>query len=178
MRNDGVSLIELLVGISIISILAISLGFSFQGWMSKYRVENQMKELYADLVDARTMAMVRNRMHFVVLNAADYRIYEDTDDDANADIGAGDLPVLQYRLPGTSNVKPKTVKYNLGWTGTVGFDTRGLAWQYTAPATRVAASITVYATLPSGTETDYDCLLIAPSRIRMGKMAGGSCNAR
>jgi hypothetical protein len=60
----------------------------------------------------------------------------------------------------------------------VGFDTRGLAWQYTAPATRVAAAITVYATLPSGIETDYDCLLIAQSRIRMGKMAGGSCNAR
>ncbi len=172
-KNDGVTLIELLIVASIIGILAIALGFSFEGWMGNYRLESQTKDLYADLLDTRTRAMTRNRMYFVELNADNYSVYEDTDDDTDFDKGAGDNPIPEFTTP-------KTINYNLGWTGNVGFDTRGLAWQYQnatpAPATsRVAAAITISTTLPSGANPDYDCMLVDQSRIRMGQMSGGVC---
>lgn len=171
-KNDGVTLIELLIVVSIIGILAVALGFSFQGWMGNYRIESQTKNIYADLMDARTRAMTRNRMYFVQLNTANYSVYEDTDDDAEFDPGAGD----DDPLPEFTN--PKTIQYNLGWTVDVGFDTRGLAWEYTAAATRIEASITIPMTLPAGATPDYDCIVVDQTRVRMGKMSGVSCGVK
>lgn len=169
-NNTGVTLVELLVIVSIIGILAIALGFSYQGWMGNYRIESQTKQLYSDLMDARTRAMTRNRMHFVVLNTTDYSIYEDSNDNNVPNPGAGpsdDHPIPEYCVPGTFNVRPKIIQYNLGWTGTIPFNTRGL--------TTSAATITIPLTLPSGAKPDYDCIRVHQSKIRTGQMTGGVC---
>ncbi len=79
MKNRGVTLIELVVVISIISILVIALGFTYQGWVGGYKVEKQTKELYSDLMNARGMAMTRNRAYFVDFPTATlYRLSADT----------------------------------------------------------------------------------------------------
>jgi len=163
MREDGVTLTELLVVVSIIGILTVALGFSFRGWMTNYRIETTTKQLYSDLMEARTRAMTRNTMHFVTLSTRSYQIYEDTNGNNAADAGAGDNPV-----PGYAN--PKTVQYDLGWTGDVVFNTRGLSSS--------SATITVPLTIPSDTNPDYDCVLVYESRIQMGKMSGGVCGAK
>ena len=45
-----------------------------------YRVENQVKGMYADLMNARARAMQQNRSHFVQVTANNYQIIEDTNE--------------------------------------------------------------------------------------------------
>jgi type II secretory pathway pseudopilin PulG len=168
MRDDGITLAELIIVVSIIGILTVAVGFSFEGWMGTYRIESQIKELYSDLMEARTRAMTWNRMHFVVLNISNYVVYEDTNDNAILEPGAGgDNPVPGYMDPGTLNARAKMVQYDLGWAGTIEFDTRGLSSS--------AAAVSVPVALPPGIHPDYDCILVYQSRIRIGQMSGGIC---
>ena len=163
MRQDGVTLTELLVVISIIGILTVALGFSYRGWMGNYRIETTTKQLYSDLMEARTRAMARNMMHFVTLATRSYQIFEDTDGDNEP--GAGDTAIQGY-------ADPKAVQYDLSWTGDADiiFNTRGLS---ASPATN-----TVSLNIPSDANPDYDCVLVQESRIQMGKMSGGVCGAK
>jgi prepilin-type N-terminal cleavage/methylation domain-containing protein len=176
MREDGVTLIELLLVTSIIAILAVVLAFTYKGWQQSYNIEKQVKDLYGDLMDARTRAMTRNRMHFVALkkdDKNDYSVYEDTDDDTNFNPGAGDDPLPDFTVP-------KSVQYTIEWKGDIGFDTRGIAWEYTAPDTRVEIvdPVQIFLTLPAEANSDYDCIRVEASRIQTGKKTGGVCVAK
>ena len=163
MKEDGVTLVELIIVISIIGILVVALGFSFEGWMGKYKVEGQIKEIYIDLMNTRANAMSRSRVHFFSIpTATSYTIYGDTNP---APDGNGTLEtVLDTQLPGF----PKTVPYSLTWGGdTIEFSTRG--------------TITNWGTICAFTDfnPDYDCIVISRTRINMGKITNqaGVCNS-
>ena len=156
-EESGVTLTELLVILSIVAVLSVALGFSYRGWMGNYKIESQLKQMYADIMDARTRAMTQNMMHFIVMNANNYAVYEDTNDNNTANPGAGD-----------TLIKTKDIlQYNAGWTGTITFNTKGL--------TASSADISIPISLPSGAYPDFDCILVAQSRVAMGKMSGGVC---
>jgi prepilin-type N-terminal cleavage/methylation domain-containing protein len=155
-QENGVTLIELIIAISIIAILVVALGFEFQGWMGRYRAENQIKQMHTDFMNARANAMSRNRLYFVDFpSATSYRIREDTNEDSNPDTT---LPTF-----------PKTVEYIINWDGgalpAIVFDNRGL----------VSPSGSIFFT--SLVDADYDCIIVAPTRINMGKW-NGTCTER
>ena len=66
MKRNGFTLIELLLVIAIIGILAGLSISGFTSFVTKSRIENQTRRLYADIMNTRVMAMNRNMTHFVV----------------------------------------------------------------------------------------------------------------
>lgn len=173
MTNRGVTLIELLVVVSIIGILAVALGFTYQGWQGAYKVERDIKTLYTDLMDARAMAMTRNRMYFVTLvDANNYSLTPDTNDSTT--LNAGDLPLPTY---------PKRVEYALNWNAAVpanrsiSFSQRGIInLEPLAPFPIPDPVISL--TAGADVDPDYNCIVISQTRINMGKMSGGACDVR
>ena len=133
-NNSGITLIELIVVISVIATLAAALGFSYVDWMGKYKVEKATKELYADLMNVRCMAMTRNRDHFADFNFpappaghGTYRIAEDTNGDCEGDADSnGEIDAAGHTfLPSF----PKTVEYTISnnfVSKIINFDKRGI----------------------------------------------------
>lgn len=160
MNNRGITLIELIVVVTIVSILVVALGFEFQGWMGRYRVESQIKNLYMDMMNTRTRAMQRNRTHFVTIpSTTSYSIFEDNNPapDGDGSVANEITPLPTY---------PKTVEYAMNWNGggtTITLDRGGL----------VSPSGTLY--LTTTVDSDYDCIVVSPTRINMGKCSGANC---
>jgi prepilin-type N-terminal cleavage/methylation domain-containing protein len=180
MRDRGVTLVELLVVIAIVGILVIALGFSYQGWQGAYKVEKATKDIYTDLMDARTRAMTQGRAYFVDFPAA--TMYRMSMDDSNgvAKINNGDGVFQPQANPAvvTANTDttlptfPKTVEYTITWNagGTITLNQRGII---STPGTIC---------LTTTAAPDYDCIVISQTRINMGRLttqisAGGACDA-
>jgi len=160
-----------MVVISIIGVLAVALGFTYQGWQGAYKVERDIKTLYTDLFDARAMALTRKQTYFADSpTPRSYRVIADTNGSGALD--NGDTIVI----PPPPTVLPQTNQKNLEYTissnlaGTLTFDSRGLINQEGAIC------------LTTDADPDYDCIVLRRTRINMGKLTtqisdGGACDA-
>ena len=165
MKTSGMTLIELIIVISIIGILLVVLGLGFSGWTGKYKVESQINELYADLMDARVRAMQKKRVHFVVLTPNSYSIVEDTypppdgngKREADSDTLILDKDTTYTLIPGLSS-----------GAADFSFNPRGLI------------SDEGNIRLDSEVNPDYDCIVLSATRINMGlyDRDNGECNAK
>lgn len=159
-NSRGMSLVELLSVCTTIGVFGVAIGVAYVGWMSSYKVEKQVKEIYADLMTARVMAMQRNRAYFADFrDNKTYRIVEDTNENNAINVGNGDTV-----LPSSS----RTVEYENNANGggfpvAIRFNTRGF----------MSPLRTLWITHSS--DPDYDCIVISMTRINMGKMTSGSC---
>jgi type II secretory pathway pseudopilin PulG len=176
MKDKGLTLVELLVVICILNIIAISTAFSFRGWMGKYKIESQTKDLYVELTDARLSAMENKRTHFVRLqDATSYTFYED-DSNGGVKVPNGD-GVLQTGSGASADTElpsyPKNVEYDIDWNNNsivmpvnFSFNTRGIS--------SVDADISIYIDRDGdGVQDaipDYDCIAIRTTRINLGKL--------
>jgi prepilin-type N-terminal cleavage/methylation domain-containing protein len=166
--NRGVTLIELMIVVSIVAILVVALGFSFEGWIGKYRIESATKDIYADLMEAKTRALTRTRAHFITINATQYVIYEDTNTapDGNGTLEtAADTVVLQKTIP--NNYQLLMVSAG-AFPQILTVDTRGLI----TPA--------IVIRIDNTRDPDYDCILVGQVRVQMGKYNGttASCDPK
>ncbi len=153
MKRQGFTLIEVCIVLAIMGILAGLAFVNFSGLANKYSLENQVREMYSDLMNTRLMAMNKNRSHFVVLAAGNYTIYDDT---SPAQSGDGMLTIgLDTQVQGA-----KMLKYPMVWTGgsQIEFGSRGIS--------RTQKTICVYSTL----RPSYDCIKVSWTRIIMGKL--------
>jgi prepilin-type N-terminal cleavage/methylation domain-containing protein len=153
MKKKGFTLIEICIVIAITGIMAGLAFVSFSGLANKYNLENQVRELYSDLMNTRLMAMNKNRSHFMVLAAGNYTVYDDT---SPAPGGDGTLTIGSD----TQVLAAKILKNQMTWTGTnqIEFNSRGLS--------RTQGTICVYSALNPA----YDCIKVSWTRIIMGKL--------
>ena len=163
----GVTLVELMTVVAILGVLVVILGFSFQSWIAKYKVEDQTKRFYADLSDARARAMQKKRMTFVTLAANQYRTFEDTN---TAPDGNGQLDSTADTV--VANTK---TDYTITWLPPpippdpqISFDREGLA------------SVTGTIRLDSTLSPDYNCITIQTTRLRIGRydVATSTCQEK
>lgn len=192
----GITLVELLVVISIVSVLALALAFSYEGWTGRYKVEDSVKQLYTDMVYAKNRAIESSRDYFInfptaTAQSTSYTVYEDTNPapagdgllDASQDaVVAGYPKTLDYPLSGYhvgivyhSGGTPPTITTSSAIaidTLTITFDKNG--------------GITCTNLFPGGTDRgvikftdpdnpdpnikpDYDCILISETSINIGQ---------
>lgn len=169
-RESGVSLIELMIVVAIFGLMAVILSNSYQSWAERYRVETEVKELYADMMDARARAMQRNRSHFVVLSGMGmqydrYVVYEDTTPgpDGNGILeAAADITVRDIRPRYPVVTSPGgTTQFRINRDGTLDMD-----------------DATIRVPPPGAVVADYDCIALTRTRIKMGRYDGASCVER
>ena len=147
--NRGMTLIELLIVVSIIGILVVVLGFQYAGWMGRYKVETQVRAVYADLADARLRAMQQNMPYGINFAGDRYQVIRATDEAWTSFTGA----------PGWTTVKMLS-PYQIPWTGMVVINTRGLV-----SPDGVTLRVTGWST---SNPPDYTCILLGQTKINMG----------
>ncbi len=162
----GFSLIEMLIVMGLLAILMTIATIQMKSWMDRYDAEIQIKEIYADLMNARTRAMQKNRIVFVILGSGQYSIYEDTDPVPDGDgllDTTKDTPVLQ-------KTTQFAITHNLG-SGAfqLSFGAAGLATLATNPG---------WLRITTSESPEYNCILISSTRINMGRFDGTNCTAK
>lgn len=175
------TMIELMVVIGVAGILFIFLGFEFTGWMGRYNVENQIKTMQADLLNARQRAMEKNIQYVAALSANGYTICEDTngnnicDAPAETTTGIATTPTTMI----SKTLSKSGLRYPMLWGLSLGMgpnmiviDGRG-ALLCTDVATctgniwltKPGTAGTVY----DASEVDYDCIQLSAVKINVGK---------
>lgn len=154
MKKNGFAMTELVVVIAIIGTLTAMAGMAYTSWMSKYRFEGQVREMYIDLLNARTQAMQLNRIYFVTISADNYSVIEDTNDSGGAVADSDDKIRLTKQLRFPSN-----------WVNTVSLNAKGLV---SSPSATVTFN-------SGGVDGQYDCIALSLTRITMGRLNGTTC---
>jgi prepilin-type N-terminal cleavage/methylation domain-containing protein len=161
-KAQGFSLVELIVVISIMTILLSLATIAFNSYQVNYNVESEIKTLYSDIMGARIRAMNENRPYIVKFTGTKSYVTA-IDINGDGDYGAGDIKIDRY--------SKDNLKYELTWslgggTNRFALDSRGMV--------NINGSVRVN----KDNSSEYDCIAISNTRIKMGKWDGTRCNPR
>ncbi|MCL1927055.1 MAG: prepilin-type N-terminal cleavage/methylation domain-containing protein, partial [Syntrophorhabdaceae bacterium] len=178
--QKGITLLEILIVVAIVGILAAFAVGSFRETSDKYKVESEIKEMFANLMDVRGRAMQRSRVSFVRMLGNSYATYEDTvpapDGNGILEITgtSGDKEVVRVTLAPAHRIDMERLRGVLmpgGLDNTFRFEHSGVASVTGLGFIRIITTNT-------GTRPDYDCINIGPTRVKMGQFNaanGGTC---
>ena len=163
MKGRGFSLVELVVIISIISILLTVGTISYNSWQVKYNVEKQTKEMLADLTTLRLQAIHTKKPIRLSLQTGNYafKMYSSEAELTNFP-GSGDV-VLSKNL--TYQIKRGDGSDISGTT--IDFDRSG-----------IINNVQIISITSPNNNAAADCLSISTALINMGKMEDGSCKIK
>ncbi len=171
MTQRGFTLIELMVVVSLMTLLAAWGIPAYSTWNAKHNVEGEIARLYGDIQFARMTAYGSKNLTGLFwgggTKVAQYTILTNTTTNAaSIDSGATQIgaTVSTANNPLTATVNQKSVS----------FDGRGFL--YSSYASDPATQLTFYVTPDYGAGTD--CVSVSLTMIVSGKWNGTSCNPR
>jgi len=160
MNQKGFSLVELVATIAIISILLTIATLNYNSWQVKYNVENQTKQMLADINSLRLRAIHTKATYRVELQSDGYVFKRSSSDDDTYVTGAiVESKVCKYHL-----MKADGTSINGKY---IDFDSRGFT----------SNNLTIRVNSPKNNAA-VDCLIVSVGRTNMGKMENGTCEAQ
>lgn len=149
MRASGFSLIELLVIIAVMGTLLAIGTLQFNQYTQKANIEGQVRTMYADLMKARSEALLQKRNRSFTVTGTQFKIYPSSD-------GSG------------TPVKETTFNYAAAFdnTNTISFNSRGMA-----------SGTKTICVEPAGNPAFIDSIIITETMFRLGKWNGGNCES-
>ena len=151
MGTRGFSLIELIVVMALIGILVSVATLDFNSWQRKSTVESQVKELYADIQDARMKAAFTKSAYRVEITSPQvvtFRRYSSAADAVGTVVKTKNLPVAV-----TTNVSDSSS------SSRIDFNTSGIM---SDPKQKVICVTTTV-------DASYDAIIISGALTGMGK---------
>ena len=161
----GVTLVEVLTVIFVMALLMGIAAVNYSQMNRRYTEEQQVKQLFTDLLDARVRAMQHGRSYFVSLaNATSYSIYEDT---SPAPDGDGLFTAATDSLLSTKTLIPShTWVKSIPTVTIVQFTDKGLLSSTTLP---------MWIRIDPSAGAQFDCVAISDIKTGMGSINGANC---
>jgi prepilin-type N-terminal cleavage/methylation domain-containing protein len=151
MKENGFTMVELLVVITIITILLALVTLNFSAWTRKHNEEAQVKMMYTDMLSAKVDAM-HKRHQFTVNTNVITNTYTITD------VTAGTVVQKTLKFPVTTSAG----------AGTLTFDVNGLNITANAPQAICLQTNDV--------NLAYDAIIIDQVKVNLAKRnPGGNC---
>jgi prepilin-type N-terminal cleavage/methylation domain-containing protein len=153
--KQGFTLIEILIVIALIGILLAIATMSFNDYLRKGTIERQTKELYSDLMMTRTIAVTQRSSKRVTVTSSVFTFIS-----SSLGVSTRVLTNPVSALDSSGNA-----------VSNITFDARGT---YNIDDPGAYAAICVNQSIGSA---QVDGIIIYPTKIQMGKFAGGACNS-
>jgi prepilin-type N-terminal cleavage/methylation domain-containing protein len=156
--RSGFTLVELIITISIISILLGVATINFKTWVTKNKIEAQTRDLFTTLMEARNNAFMQKVEYGVIVKEKGYQVKSYTSD---TDI------VGTVVKNGSCNFKITQQNADLPAAGIQArFDSSGFLSSAAGTIGAIGTTLNVEIV---NTETTLNCLVIHSARVNMGK---------
>jgi len=160
--TKGFALTELIVVIAIIGIILGITSLNFSQWQKKYYIEDQAKQMMADLGDLRLQAMQTKTARMAVFGSNPayiaFRTYTGAEQDGPTQTTGTEYSKKYLKFPVYSDSAYSATCANM-----------------TFYATGVTSDVQTIYIMSTGTGAAVDCLVISRTRMNLGQSNGTTC---